>query len=576
MSLNTKIIINYLLPIFLLIFSFIINQYYGYQGLTPLDDFLNFNCGYRILSGDLPFKDYYSVTGPALCTIQSFFYRILGVNWFSFVTHASIFNMILCGIFYFFLKKLKIHYYLIILLCVSLSILGYPNNGVPGVDHHAWILSLSSLLCFYLGLIKKNKTIFFLSPIFLFISFLVKQVPSSYFLILILFLYFNYSIQDRKFFSFKILMITSLGLILLLIFLLKINDIKIDEFLEQYIKLSLNLGSDRFKIINLSFFQEKLSSIYFLFFLILPLVINYFYFFKKFNFNYIADNKIISLDFFISLFLIIICYIYELHTNNSAMTFIALPIIVFHIYQIQKKIKNINFLNYVYTLLIFYSWFRLLQSNFYFALAEFIILIAIIYFTTSNIKKLFDAQHLLVIYLIFSTVYYFETSVHSRKYKDINIKNINFSFNGIQIDKKFNNLSWHTSYKIDKKTEIEDTLSKINFLKKLKNRYIIITDYQFYNIILNSKDYSPVKYWHTGVSYPGKKSTYRSNFENFFKNKVINNEIKFLIIDKKASVFEEGIEDYDFLKKCSSEINIKNLTISLYRIDISCIKNYKL
>ena len=47
--------------IFLGLFSFFICYYYGFIGITPLDDFVNFNCGYRILSGDIPFKDYYSI-----------------------------------------------------------------------------------------------------------------------------------------------------------------------------------------------------------------------------------------------------------------------------------------------------------------------------------------------------------------------------------------------------------------------------------------------------------------------------------------------------------------------------------
>ena len=346
MILNKKILINNITLLFLLIFSFFINQYYGYRGLTPLDDFLNFNCGYRILTGDIPFKDYYSITGPALCIIQNFFYKVFGINWFSLVIHASIFNVILCGIFYFLLKKEKITNYLIILFCVCISILGYPNNGVPGVDHHAWVLGLSSLLLFYQGLIQKDKTIFILSPVLLFMSFLVKQVPSAYFFILILFIYFSYSMRDKKFYLLKELIIMSAVSIFFLVFLLKVYDIGLNKFIEQYIYLSLNLGSNRFDIIDLSFFKEKLSSIYFLFFLIFPVVINYFHFFKKLKTT--TDYKKIKLDFHISLFLIFISYVYELHTNNSAMSFIVLPIVVFFIYQIQCKIKNIHFLNYIY------------------------------------------------------------------------------------------------------------------------------------------------------------------------------------------------------------------------------------
>ena len=88
--------INYLIIIFLGLFSFFICYYYGFIGLIPLDDFVNYNCGYRILSGDTPFKDYYSITGSFLCLIQSIFYKYFGINWSSLVLHASLFNLFIC------------------------------------------------------------------------------------------------------------------------------------------------------------------------------------------------------------------------------------------------------------------------------------------------------------------------------------------------------------------------------------------------------------------------------------------------------------------------------------------------
>ena len=132
MSLNKKVLLNTSSFLFLIIFSFFINQYYGFKGITPLDDFLNYNCGYRILQGDIPFKDYYSVTGALLCSIQSIFYKFFGINWNSFVMHASIFNSFLCGVFYFF-KKFKISNLVTLIFCLSISTLAYPNNGVPGL-----------------------------------------------------------------------------------------------------------------------------------------------------------------------------------------------------------------------------------------------------------------------------------------------------------------------------------------------------------------------------------------------------------------------------------------------------------
>ena len=573
MSLNKKIFINNITLFFLLTFSFFINYYYGFRALTPLDDFLNFNCGYRVLSGDIPFKDYYSITGPVLCIIQNFFYKVFGVNWLSFVAHASVLNVILCWVFYFYLKKMDTPYYLIIILCLGISILGYPNNGVPGVDHHGWILSICSLLFFYLGLLKRNRKILILSPIFIFLSFLIKQVPSSYFFILIIFLYFYYGIKNKEFYSIKLLSLISIGCILSLILFLKIYDIKIYTFIEQYIYLSLDLGSNRFDILNFEFLKEKLSKIYFLIFLIVPLIINYFYFLKKFKKNI---DKNITLNFIISFALIIISYIYELHTNNSAMSFIILPIVVFLIYQLQSNSKNNNFLNYTYSFLIFYSWLRLAQNSFSFAIFEFIIFSIIIFLFLIKRKKVFFTQSLLIIYFIFSTFFYFQTSVESRKYKDID-KNIKYlSFDGKEISKKFKNLDWRTSYNLSKEDEKREYLFKLDLLKKLDDNFIFITDYQIYNNILSLKDYSPVKYWHTNVSYPDKNSKFRLRFEIFFKKKIIKDNIKYLIIDNKASVFQESIEDYDFLNNCSSKINEFHNNILIYQIDNFCIKDYKL
>ena len=170
MSLNKKILLNTISFLFLLIFSFFINQYYGFKGITPLDDFLNYNCGYRIFLGDVPFKDYYSVTGVLLCWIQSIFYQLFGINWTSLVIHASIFNSFLCVVFYFFLKKYDISNLLTIIFCLCISTLAYPNNGVPGVDHHSWILSLTSLLFFYLLFMKKTENLL-LFPLFYFFCF---------------------------------------------------------------------------------------------------------------------------------------------------------------------------------------------------------------------------------------------------------------------------------------------------------------------------------------------------------------------------------------------------------------------
>ena len=62
--------------IILLIFSISFNQYYGYQGVIPLDSFLIFNSGYDVLNGYFPFKDYWTITGPLIDFIQALFFKL--------------------------------------------------------------------------------------------------------------------------------------------------------------------------------------------------------------------------------------------------------------------------------------------------------------------------------------------------------------------------------------------------------------------------------------------------------------------------------------------------------------------
>ena len=68
-------------------FSIAINQYYGNLGIFPIDSFIIFEAGYNIISGNHPFKDYWSITGPFLDYLQSIIFLVFGINWFGYVLH---------------------------------------------------------------------------------------------------------------------------------------------------------------------------------------------------------------------------------------------------------------------------------------------------------------------------------------------------------------------------------------------------------------------------------------------------------------------------------------------------------
>ena len=77
-------------------------------------------------------------------------------------------------------------------------------------------------------------------------------------------------------------------------------------------------------------------------------------------------------------------------------------------------------------------------------------------------------------------------------------------------------MNWRLNSETSEAVFIKKTRSTISFLNKLDKNYIFITDLQFYNLVLDKEDFSPVKYWATEVSYPSKKNKLRKNFEEFF------------------------------------------------------------
>ena len=86
---------SYKTYISLAIISFLINFYVASNGVFPVDTFIHYDYGYRILLGDNPVTDYWIVHGFIIDYIQAIFFKIFGNNWYSYVIHSSIFNVII-------------------------------------------------------------------------------------------------------------------------------------------------------------------------------------------------------------------------------------------------------------------------------------------------------------------------------------------------------------------------------------------------------------------------------------------------------------------------------------------------
>lgn len=538
----------------ILLFSFFINFYFGHQGLMPLDDLQNFNSGYRTLKGDFPFRDYYSITGPILDIWQGNIYKIFGVSWQSFLLHASLMNCLYSLSIFLFLKKLKFNITNCIFYSLSAGLLMYPPAGNPTVEHNSLILSSAATLIFFLSLMENKKNYLFISIFIFFIAFFTKQVPTSYFIIFCIFIYFFKMSSNYNKTNLIYIFIYTIIISFIFIIYFTSNNVQLEEIFDQYILIAMNLGENRLVNLNFSFVYENISKLFFLLFILIP----------TFYLSYITKKFDISLILF---GLSIVITFYEVHSNNQPITFSLLPLYIslFYYFYSRENLK-LEFIKYFLYLIILYAFYRILRYEIFyiFILASILIIFYFKYKPTIN--------NLLLIYLFITSCLYFEKYIKIRSWDDLGKNDLIESFDANAIDSRFKYLKWKTKYYKNIDEEKKLIFSTLDYLKNLDENinFILISDYQIYNVILKRKDFSPVKYWFKDATYPVQGHHLRKNFEIFFKSKITKNDIKQIIIDNTSKFKTDELTEFSWLYNCLEKKN--NFDQEKY-LDIFLIKN---
>ena len=501
-----------LYTIIIFFFSISINQYYGKQGVCPIDSFWFFNSGYDTLNGYYPFKDYWTIAGPFITFTQAIFFKLLGVSWFSYVFHASIFNFLISIITFFTLLKFKLRSDYCFLYSLLISILAYPSAGTPYVDHHASILSVISLLIFILALKTSSKIYWFFLPIILAISFLTKQTPTGNIFIIISFLSFIYFILN---FDLKKILLGLLGSFTIIFFfflILFLKEIPFESFYEQYIEFRLSIGKTR---VEYFLFPLEFSRIFLRFKLIhIPLFILMFICFKKIRIDlkYLKSN-----DFLIIISLIASSYIFIAHqlmTINGMFIFFIIPILgaFLHIYFL-KEYRNKNYFLYFF-----------------------------------------------IILTICSSIHYSYKYIHKRDFMDLRNVSFDKAIDASVLDNKLNGLKWISCLNPnDPKKEIENLRNSIKIIKSDTRRKGIITEYQFISVILGKYDYSPTQVWFINhVVNQDRDSRFFKSYKKLLVNKIKKHKTQVFYLIKPFwnddKIFEKGLN-----KNCYKKTKLNDI-----------------
>jgi len=494
---------------FLFLFSLLINQYYGNRGIFPVDSFAHFDTGFRILLGEYPFKDYWVVSGPLIDYFQAIFFYFFGVNWQSYVLHASLINAVLTLTTFFVLINFNLNIYYSFAYSLFFSILAYPTSGTPFVDHHSAFFSLLGIYSLILGIRSEKKIFWILLPVFFVFAFLSKQVPSSYIILSVILVLGVFSLVEKKYYWIKYSFLSFIFLILSLLIFGKIQGISLSSFLDQYFFYPRSIGTQRIE--NIAFtFRGVVDHFKFIYIALIPL------FFVNLRKIFFEKKYLKHKNFYYFLTLILFTFALILHqilTRNQTFIFFLIPILFAF-------------------------------SHIYLNLSK------------SNLNNLVPI--ILILICLFATLKYHIRFNENRKFHELSYVNFELSSNAKEIDNKFTGLKWITPEYKNRSNEEIDLINevKLHLLNDTRTK-MVVTNYSFFSSILNEKLFSPSRwYLSDGTDYPLKNNKYFTSYKNLLINLIKKNNIAviYTIHPQKSSIIYKYLD-----RNCFTEIKISNM-----------------
>jgi len=508
-----------LLLILLSFFSFFINYYYGNIGVFPIDTFAFFDTGYNILIDRHPFRDIWITSGFLVDYIQAAFFAIFGLQWSSAVIHASIINLLVSTLFYLILIKHGLNFFLSFFYSISLSILCYTVSATPFAYVHSYAISLVSILIFTLAIKNQSNLSWFFLPVFMVLSFLCMQTPSAYINVVLIFFSIYYFFLN---FNLKNILYFALGSVLILFFLiffLIFFEIPLINFIQQYLLFPITIGENRIAgndMAHISLagrftFRNVVGHFKFInFFLILIIFLTFINYSKKFK-NFLTKEEVIIN---VTLFFTGIAFIFhQLITSNQTFIFSMIPFLA--------------------------AFSHITLSKIY------------------SKKKIFN---LLIIFLVtFTTIKYHGVYNMKRKFMDLQNVDLKTSIDASLIDSKLKNLKWITpSFPLDPRKEIDLIKQTIEVLKQDKRNKMMITEYQFFSLILEENLNIPNRwYTHDNNSYPLKNHKYYKFYKDHITNLIKKNNVEVIYItgDSKIKNFQIYLDNICFTEEEINEIS---------------------
>jgi hypothetical protein len=159
----------------------IVNLSFARLGVMLLDASIVFDGGWRILSGQVPWRDFAIPYGVVPSAIQALFFAAFGRTWFAYALHASIANGLFAVLVYGLLVVLRLPRGLAFFYGLCSTWFFYPMVGVPFMEQHSFLFTLAAITMAVSGTFAtapggQRAAWSFVAPL-VGLAFLSKQVP---------------------------------------------------------------------------------------------------------------------------------------------------------------------------------------------------------------------------------------------------------------------------------------------------------------------------------------------------------------------------------------------------------------
>ncbi len=513
--------VNFLYLTLIFLFSFSINFYYAKLGSFPVDTFFHYGSAYNILKNEIPIKDFWIVSGLIVDIFQYSFFKILGVNWFAYTVHSSIFNFFISLFSYYFFLSLNLSKLNAFIYTFSVATLAYTISGTPFVEQHAtFFLLISTYLIIFTFRFKEKNYIWIFIVALVFLSFLSKQVPAAYVILSQGIILLYYFIKMRKKEPLKVIFLSTISFVLFFVFIFIYLKIDLYSFYVQYIDYPRSVGLERYsqftKSFEIFFNQYK--------FLLLPIILISIFKIKK-----IKDRKINFSSQEMIIFLIFLAFsisilFHQLMTKNQIFIYFLIPIFL-ALLESELRTSHINY------------------------------------------KKHFSA--ILILLSIFITLKYHLRFNETRKFHELERVDLNNSISASEIDKSLNGLKWiNPLFKGDPSKEVLMLKQTKERIDKIDYEIMLITNYLFLDSITKKNLNSPSRIFTSdGTSIPLKSNRYYNYYKKFLINKIQKKNIREIYFLKLENLPKEIITDY-IDKTCVNLIEDK----LFYIFKMNCLK----